>query len=301
MGDTNIKCEHKPFLNKDESIDFCGRCGCILVVKQVNSLKEIESFSVHHKKVIFPPEVSPQNTFAIFYNYIESAFQHDRFSKLSEEYFDLRKTLIELLKDYIIKYQYSVRSLYLGVHMLDTIFSSYPFSDLHCNLNSEKLVLGVFLVAVKFLEDDAYPPNLNLYVNKQNPSILYPLNEVRRYESLVLQLMNYNLRAFTSHYILETLLSHGIIFTHELNRMGTTNEDSMAEILTNVSKLSQSLNLKFLEDKDSLKFTPIQIALSCIAAAKELLKFATKSSPEMEKLCKIDSDSVVECKKSILR
>ena len=78
------------------------------------------------------------------------------------------------------------------------------------------LILGIFLVAVKFLDDDAYPPSLDSFPSKKSPTIYYSMSEVRKYEYMVAYLIDFKLDVFTPYYLTETILSHGVVFISDL-------------------------------------------------------------------------------------
>lgn len=302
MSDTNINCKHKQLIKSEkESIDFCKKCGCFLIIKYSKSLKEVESFAVLYKKLMNALDISPYDSFSKIVKQNENSDLSKFYSKIPEEYFQIRKSMTDLLKDYVVEHNFGTRSFFLGVYILDYIFCKHSYADKLAQLKTDMLVLGVFLVAVKFIDDDAYPPTLDSFTNKKNPSLLYSLSEVRKYECIVVNLMDFKLDIFTSYYLTETMLSHGVVFTNELNSMGIIESRSIKDKIKKINRLALDINKMFIEDIESLKFSSLQIAATSIMMAKELLKFQTSWNPELRHLYKIEDQSLNFCYNSILR
>lgn len=301
MTDTNINCKHKQLIKKDDQkIDFCKKCGCFLVIKY-SKVKEVESFSILPKKMITSLDIPPHETMLKIRANVKKNNLANEFGNIPEEYFAIRKSLIDLLKDYIVEYNFSTRSYFLGIFIMDYIFSKYSYSEYTSKLKLDLFVLGVFLVSVKFIDDDAYPPNLDTFPNKKNPSILYQLNEVRKYEIVVSSLIEYKLDHITSYYMTETILSHGIVFTNELQQMNLKDSKSIKDKLKKLYRLSLDINKMFVEDIVSLKFDNLVIAATSVVMAKELLHFENTWNPELEDLYGIKLDDLTGCYNSILK
>lgn len=302
MLDTNINCKHRQVIKKDQGkIDFCKRCGCFLIIKYSQKQKEVESYSLIPKKMITSLDINPHDLIAEVSKKIKEESLAKYYPKLPEDYIKNRKSLISMLKDYIIEHSFCNRSYFLGIYILDSIFSKHSYSDVVSKFKEDYLVLGVFLIAVKFIADDAYPPELDSYQSKKNPSILYSLSEVRKYEFMVLKLMEFKLDYFTSYYLTETILSHGVVFTHEIQKMNITDAKVIKEKLKKLYRLALDINKMFVEDADILKFNALEVAATCITMAKELHKFEIPWNPELEHLYKIDSKSLATCYNAILK
>lgn len=302
MTDTNIYCKHKQVVrNEKEKIDFCKRCGCFLIIKYSAKHKEVESYTVLPKKMITSLDISPYDTMGELKQKIIDASLAKYYPNLPDEYVQLRKSLIDMLKDYIVEHSFCTRSYFLGIYILDSIFSKNSYQDVTSKLKPDVLVLGVFLVAVKFIDDDAYPPALDTFQSKKNPSIFYTLNEVRKYEYMVVKLMDFKLDYFTSYYMTETILSHGVIFTHELQKMNLTDTKTIKEKIKKMYRLALDINKMFVEDIQIMRFTALEVSATCIMMAKELHKFENPWNPELEYLYKIESKSLNSCYNAILK
>ena len=302
MSDMNVNCKHKQVIkNPNEKIDFCRKCGCFLVIKYHEKSKEVEAYSILHRKMITSLDISPYETVNNIRLSVNSYNLSKNYDSLPKEYHTLRKTLLDYLKDYIVEYNFSSRSYFLGAFCLDYIFSKYSYDDMLIKLKPDLLALGVFLIAIKFIDDDAYPPTLETFTNKTNPSIFYPLNEVRRYEFTVAKLMDFKLDFFTSYYLTETILSHGVVFTYEIQKMGLNDAKSIKEMIKKLNRLALDINKMFIDDINSMKYSTLEIAATSILMTKELLKFETSWNEELSALYGVKSDDLNNCYNSILK
>lgn len=304
MNDLNINCKHKQLLKKESKFDFCKKCGCFLIISYNNKVKEIQSFSILPKKIITSQDIPPNETMNSINKNLEMYSLRNFFNStddIPEKYRETRKVYIDMLKEYIVEYQFSTRSFFLGIYILDYIHIRYPYEDYIDKMKGELLVLGAFLIAVKFIEDDAYPPGLDTFTNKSNKSLLYSMSEVRKYEVIVSMLMEFKLDHFTSYYITETLLAHGIVFTYELQDLNLKDSKHIKEKLKKLYKLSLDINKMFVESIHSLSFNSLEIAITSIIMSKELLQFETTWNKELELFYNINADSLNNCYNAILK
>lgn len=301
MTDTNINCRHKQLIKKDkEKVDFCKKCGCFLIIKY-SKVKEVESFAILPKKMITSLDIPPPETIKRIKTHLEKSCLSKHYKSLPPEYLQIRKALIDLLKEYIVEYNFSTRSYFLGIFILDYIHMRYPYKDYISKMKLDLLVLGVFLIAVKFIDDDAYPPTLDSFPSKKNPSMYYSLNEVRKYEFMVASLMEFQLDHYTSYYLTETILSHGVVFTNELLEMNIKDSKSIKDKLKKLYRLALDINKMFVEDPLSLQFSNLEIAATSVVMAKELLKFDNPWNFELEELYGVKLNDLTPCYNSILK
>ena len=111
MTDTNINCRHKQLIKKEnEKIDFCKKCGCFLIIKY-SKVKEVESFAILPKKMITSLDIPPTDTVKSIKRHLESSSLQN-FKDIPVEYLSVRKSLIDMLKEYIVEYNFSTRSYF---------------------------------------------------------------------------------------------------------------------------------------------------------------------------------------------
>lgn len=302
MNDTNLYCKHRQVVrNEKEKVDFCKKCGCFLIIKYSPNQKEVESYAILPKKNITPLDISPYDTIQNVLKGVKDYSLSKYYQKIPEEYFERRRFLTDLLKEYIIEHNFGTRSYFLGIYILDYIHCKYSYNEVVSKLKPDLLVLGIFLVAVKFIDDDAYPPALDTFPSKKNPSIFYSLNEVRKYEFMVVKLIDFKLDFFTSYYITETILSHGVVFSHELEKMNINQVKVIKEKLKKMYRLALDINKMFIEDITCIKYNSLEISATCIMMSKELLKFECCWNKELEHLYKLEPSTLNSCYNSILK
>ena len=246
-------------------------------------------------------DISPYDTLSKMRSQVKDSDLSQFYSNIPEEYHQLRKSLVELLKEYIIDFGFSTRSYFLGVYIIDYIYWKYSYKEVISKIKTDLFILGEFLVAIKFIEDDAYPAALDTYPSKKNPSIYYSLTEVRKYKCLVVKLLDFKLDFFTSYYITETILAHGVVFTKELQSLNYLDPKVIKDKLKKLYRLALDINKMFIEDILCLKFSMLDIAATSIVMAKELLKFEISWNPELEHLYQIKQSSLTSCYNSILK
>lgn len=303
MTDNNLICKHSQQIKCEiESMSFCSKCGCILVKRyKKDKSRDTDSFAVIPSKMMGPLDISPYDSIKSVIRQVELTDLSSGFEKFPDEYHLTRKRLISMLKSYIIEHNFNTRSFFLGVYILDYIFANNSYSEITNKLKLDLLILGIFLVAVKFIDDDAYPPALDSFTNKSNNTLLYSLSEVRKYECIVVKLMNFKLDIYTSYFLTETILSHGIVLNTEFTQLGINDTKQIKDKLKKLYRLSLDINKLFLEDISFLKFSQLQIAATSILMAKELMKFDKGWSDELENLYMIPKSSLAKCYSSILK
>lgn len=303
MADTNLSCKHNQLISSEvEVINFCSKCGCILVKRfKKDKTRDTDAFTVIPSKMMVTLNISPLDCFKSITNQVEQTDLSINFERFSEEYQITRKRLISMLKGYIIEHNFNNRSYFLGIYILDYIFANHPYNELINKLKLDLLILGIFLVAVKFIDDDAYPPTLDSFTNKNNISLLYSLSEVRKYECIVVKLINFKLDIYTSYFLTETMLSHGIVLNTEFVAAGINDPKQIKDKLKKLYRLSLDINKLFVEDFNFLKFSQLKIAATSIMIAKELMKFDKGWSFEFENIYMIPKSSLSKCYSTILK
>jgi hypothetical protein len=114
-------------------------------------------------------------------------------------------------------FKYKLKTFYLAVCLLDRIL----LTELFRTLEGEAVALVCLLLAgkssvnkVKFDEDDAIIPDLNDfgYINYKH---FFTVDDIRKYEVICLNILNYQLKINTPFNFLYSLCLNGIIFSDE--------------------------------------------------------------------------------------
>ena len=213
---------------------------------------------------------------------------------ISSELKQKRRELIALIQRKVTLFKYKLKTFYLAISLLDRIILTEIFSS----LESEVAALVCLLLAgkcnlksVKFDEDDAIIPDLNDFgfLNYKN---FFTVDDIRRYEVIILQILEYRLKVYTPFNFLYYLCLCGIFFSDEcaydefgnivLNCSMKDNFfinnrligiDKMFRLCFDVLEVVILSKTKFYLDPNYMNFSPFKIACSIVSYVRELYGF----------------------------
>ena len=206
--------------------------------------------------------------------------KNNKFTKLlfDEEIFDKyaknRNKILIYIHKLCTKLKYNDSSFYLSLYLLDTYLSRI-FSDDITERELFLVVLGFFLISSKFIEDDIFEPELQIFCNIEK-SISLTMEEIRASEVQCLTLINYNMYLYSSYDWLNILLSNGILFENEIKDM-----NELGNIYIYTQKLLTLITSKIY----FCRFSSLQIAFSIVQLSRE--KYLNKNLEISEKLYKL--------------
>lgn len=180
-----------------------------------------------------------------------------------------RTELIKLLRKLVLKYRFCERTFYLSAYFVDHIMSSYSYRNQKYEFKPDLMVVGCLLLAAKFTENDPAIPNLK-DIQVHPHSYFYNVKDVKRYEEFCLRVLQYKLDHFTALDYLQFLLNCGIILIEEINNISI---NITLEMIYNQSYLILS---DFIYDNRFCEFSPLQIACTCVALARDAFKLPNK-------------------------
>ena len=154
--------------------------------------------------------------------------------------------------------EYNDSSFYFSLYLLDTYLSRIISDDIS-DRELFLVVLGFFLISSKYIEDDIFEPELQIFCNIEK-SILLTINEIRESEVQCLTLINHNMYIYSVYDWITTLLNNGIVFKEEV-----TDKNQVEEIYAYTQKLLTNLTSKIF----FCKYSSIQIAFSIIQLSRE--------------------------------
>ena len=154
--------------------------------------------------------------------------------------------------------EYNDSSFYFSLYLLDTYLSRIISDDIS-DRELFLVVLGFFLISSKYIEDDIFEPELQIFCNIEK-SILLTINEIRESEVQCLTLINHNMYIYSVYDWITTLLNNGIVFKEEV-----TDKNEVEEIYAYTQKLLTNLTSKIF----FCKYSSIQIAFSIIQLSRE--------------------------------
>ena len=188
-----------------------------------------------------------------------------------EKYSRIRNRLLIYIHNLCTKMEYNDSSFYFSLYLLDTYLSRIISDDIS-DRELFLVVLGFFLISSKYIEDDIFEPELQIFCNIEK-SILLTINEIRESEVQCLTLLNHNMYIYSVYDWLTILLSNGIVFEEEIN-----DKEEIENIYSYTQKLLTNLTSKIY----FCKFSSIQIAFSIIQLSRE--KYLKKDLKLSEKI-----------------
>ena len=197
-------------------------------------------------------------------------FEEDSFNKYAKQ----RNKILNYIHKLCVKLKYNDNSFYLCLYLLDTYLSRI-YSDEITERDLFLIVLGFFLISSKYIEDDIFEPELQIFCNIEK-SINLSMDEIRASEVQCLNLINYNLYLYSAYDWLNTLLSNGILFENEIK-----DNKQIGDIYLNTQKLLVQITTKSY----FFKYSSMEIAFSIIQISRE--KFLQNNMKFSEKLFKL--------------
>ena len=188
-----------------------------------------------------------------------------------EKYSRIRNRILIYIHNLCTKMEYNDSSFYFSLYLLDTYLSRIISDDIS-DRELFLVVLGFFLISSKYIEDDIFEPELQMFCNIEK-SILLTIHEIRESEVQCLTLLNHNMYIYSVYDWLTTLLSNGIVFEEEVN-----DKEEIENIYTYTQKLLTNLTSKIY----FCKYSSIQIAFSIVQLSRE--KYLKKDLKLSEKI-----------------
>ena len=245
---------------------------------------------------------------------------------LKQEYLLIRPQIIDFLKYISIKNNTSFSTYILSLYYVDLLMQNYE------DLNQSLCVISCFLLAAKFNEKDPYIQSVHDF-KSQNKKRYFTNNEVKRYETICLIMLDYNLGITTAYNILESFIVCGFLFEDEVtnnidkfidfyikeNNGGNKNKslnnfDNKSIIINQVLEYIYEKTFYLLEQVSYLScyinYHSLTLACSIICIIRKHLfdiicinKNSYNNFNTWENLCSyvylIDKDSFKECKDTL--
>ena len=197
-------------------------------------------------------------------------FDEDIFDKYAKH----RNKILIYIHKLCTKLKYNDSSFYLCLYLLDTYLSRI-FSEDITERELFLIVLGFFLISSKYIEDDIFEPELQMFCNIEK-SLLLTMDEIRASEVQCLTLINYNLYLYSTYDWLNIFISNGIIFENEVKDL---------DELGNVYLYTQKLLTQVTSKAYFFKYSSMQIALSIVQISRE--RFIHDNIQNSDKLFKL--------------
>ena len=214
-------------------------------------------------------------------------------SNTFELYAEQRNKLLVYLHKLCCKLKYSDNTFYLALYLLD-IYLSHIYTKEISNKELFLTLLGFFLISSKYIEDDIFEPDLEMFCNF-NKNITLTVKEIRISEMKCLAFINYNMYNYSTFDWLNIFLNNGILFNNEVNN---------SRILGNLYIYTQKILTIITSKTFFVKYSSLQIALSIIRISRERFlintqKFSQKLFAKYLKIFDIRYSDFEECYKTI--
>ena len=178
--------------------------------------------------------------------------------EIFKKYSRIRNRVLLYIHNLCTKMEYNDSSFYFSLYLLDTYLSRIISDDI-TERELFLVVLGFFLISSKYIEDDIFEPELQIFCNIEK-SILLTINEIRESEVQCLTLINHNMYIYSVYDWVNILLSNGIVFDVEI-----TDKDELDNIYSYTQKLLTNLTSKIF----FCKYSSIEIAFSIVQLSRE--------------------------------
>ena len=129
--------------------------------------------------------------------------------EIFEKYSRIRNRVLIYIHNLCTKMEYNDSSFYFSLYLLDTYLSRIISDDIS-DRELFLVVLGFFLISSKYIEDDIFEPELQIFCNIEK-SILLTINEIRESEVQCLTLINHNMYIYSVYDWITTLIYSKII------------------------------------------------------------------------------------------
>ena len=214
----------------------------------------------------------------------EKEKKNNKFTKLLfddeifHKYAKQRNKILFYIHKLCTKLKYNDCSFYLSLYLSDT-YLSRVFSDDITERELFLVILGFFLISSKYIEDDIFEPELQIFCNIEK-SISLTMEEIRESEVQCLTLINHNLFLYSTYDWINILLNNGIVFENEIkNEINDSNE--LGKIYIYTQKLLTLVTSKTY----FCQYSSMQIAFSIVQLSRE--KFLPKNIESSESLFKL--------------
>lgn len=198
----------------------------------------------------------------------------------SSNYLNKRKDMLEYLESLIKFFNYNDAVFYFAVSILDKVLK---MTDV---LKFDLTLIASLLIAIKWAQNDCSVPQLSQFSSSEGAEY-FNSQELKKYESNILMLLDYDLMIYTPYDYLEFFLMNGIFSEQEMNRNRLDIE--------NVSDYARGLLRKFIFDQRYVDFQSFEIACSVVTCTRANFEIEEKWPSFLEELYCIKLSNFMIC------
>lgn len=265
-------CSHKGtaleknLVPKNNSYDYCPQCGNIAIfhnnqyyftIKPIAKNKKLEVDPINIVKEMKSSE--KENYFLDnLYNISDKDMKYQILQKRISLYLSKRKLLLYYLQNITKALNYSDLSFYHCLLLTD-LYLSYNMNE---NMSDEKLLyllIGFFLIASKFRENDIFEPEAYVFCDFDWDFDLTP-DKILYYETKCLKAIKYDFFIYSTYDWLSIFMGMGYIFEGEIDSIEEINE---------INAYTFKLLIAITPIALFIKYAPLYNAISIIQICRE--------------------------------
>jgi len=265
-------CSHKGtaleknLVPKNNSYDYCPQCGSIAIFHNNQYYFTIKPIAKNKKLEVDPINIvnemkssEKENYFLDnLYNISDKDLKYQILQKRISLYLSKRKLLLYYLQNITKALNYSDLSFYHCLLLTD-LYLSY---NMHENMSDEKLLyllIGFFLIASKFRENDIFEPEAYVFCDFDWDFDLTP-DKILYYETKCLKAIKYDFFIYSTYDWLSIFMGIGYVFDREIDSIEEINE---------ISTYTFKLLITITPIALFIKYAPLYNAISIIQICRE--------------------------------
>jgi len=265
-------CSHKGtaleknLVPKNNSYDYCPQCGSIAIFHNNQYYFTIKPIAKNKKLEVDPINIvnemkssEKENYFLDnLYNISDKDLKYKILQKRISLYLSKRKLLLYYLQNITKALNYSDLSFYHCLLLAD-LYLSY---NMHENMSDEKLLyllIGFFLIASKFRENDIFEPEAYVFCDFDWDFDLKP-DKILYYETKCLKAIKYDFFIYSTYDWLSIFMGIGYVFDGEIDSIEEINE---------ISTYTFKLLITITPIALFIKYAPLYNAISIIQICRE--------------------------------
>ena len=265
-------CSHKGsaieknLIPKNNPYDFCPHCGSISILDNNRYYYTIKPNEKNKKSEVDPVKIvnemknsEKENYFLDnLYNISDKDMKYQVIQKRITLYLSKRKLLLFYLQNITKALNYSDLSFYHTLLLTD-LYLSYNINE---NMSDEKLLyllIGFFLIASKFKENDIFEPEAYIFCDFDWDYDLTP-DRILYYEAKCLKAIQYDFFIYSTYDWLHIFMGIGYVFDGEI--------DSYEEI-KEINSYTFKLLIAITPIGLFIKYAPLHNAISIIQICRE--------------------------------
>ena len=265
-------CSHKGtaleknLVPKNNSYDYCPQCGSIAIFHNNQYYFTIKPIAKNKKLEVDPINIvnemkssEKENYFLDnLYNISDKDLKYKILQKRISLYLSKRKLLLYYLQNITKALNYSDLSFYHCLLLTD-LYLSY---NMHENMSDEKLLyllIGFFLIASKFRENDIFEPEAYVFCDFDWDFDLKP-DKILYYETKCLKAIKYDFFIYSTYDWLSIFMGIGYVFDGEIDSIEEINE---------ISTYTFKLLITITPIALFIKYAPLYNAISIIQICRE--------------------------------